>query len=121
MTGTLKANTATGAGNEFKATLNNPLDPHGLLNGKAEFNGATGAFELKFSGANDNSNYRIYVNGDSTTGVLLGSTHADSKGRVKLELSSIPATIASGSKVVVTDESNSIILSGSFDVDYDDN
>ncbi len=115
-------NSATSA-NKLEASLTNPGNPGGPLLGSAEFDAINGQFEAKVFGATPNTTYGVYVNGDATTGTLVGQVTTNDMGRGKIELitdANFP-TLHAGSQLTVADAAGTTILQGAFGESSDDN
>ena len=118
LSGTLSTDTATGG--KLEGDLRAPSGP---ANGKAEFDPAAGQFEVKFEGAAANTTYGVYVNGDATTGTLVGHVTTDSRGRGKVKIvtdASFPA-LQAGSVVTVATADGLIVVQGTLSASGDDN
>ena len=114
---------AAAAPNSTGSNLETVLrDAAGKSAGSAEFNGGESQFEVKLNGVAPNTTYKVYVNGDATTGTLVATVTSDVYGRGKLEIltdASFPS-LQAGSQVTVTGTDGQTVLQGTLQPSSDD-
>lgn len=107
------------AGSKLETVLANAS---GHSAGSAEFNGSESQFEVRFNGLTPNATFRVYVNGDATTGTLVATVQSDQNGRGKLEIltdASFPS-LQSGSIITLTGTDGQTVLQGTLRASSDD-
>ncbi|HJZ90399.1 MAG TPA: hypothetical protein VKE40_05970, partial [Gemmataceae bacterium] len=115
LSGTFLAHT-NDSGDELEAVLTDPADPNAPRIGQAELNSADGEFQVEVFGLAANTTYDIYVNGDASTGTLVGHVTTNDQGQGELELltdASFPA-VKVGSVITVADSAGTTVIQGTF-------
>jgi Ca2+-binding RTX toxin-like protein len=121
LSGTFLAHTEAAA-NELNAILLDPADPTGPRIGKAELKPEAGEFQVEVFTLAANTTYDVFVNGNATTGTLVGHLTTDHEGEGKLELltdASFPS-VQAGSVVTVADSTGTTVIQGTFAAGDDD-
>jgi hypothetical protein len=111
-TGTLVAPTVN-AQSPLATTL---TDTAGFQVGGAFFDPNHGVLGLGFFGAPANTTFTVYVNGDATTGVSVGTVTTTDWGFAKFEVTAGTGfpTLAAGSVITVADANGATVLTGTF-------
>ena len=120
LSGTFLAHTDADA-NELEAILLDPANPTSPRIGKAELKPEDGEFQVEVFRLTANTTLDVFVNGDASTGILVGHLTTDQEGEGNLELltdASFPA-VQAGSVVTVADSTATTVIQGVFGVGDD--
>src|SRR5262245_37001841 len=115
LSGTFLAHT-NASGDELEAVLTDPADPNSPRIGQAELNSEDGEFQVEVFGLAANTTYDVFVNGDASTGTLVGHVTTNDQGQGELELltdASFPA-VKAGSVITVADSAGTTVIQGTF-------
>ena len=119
---------SAGGATVLSGTIYNPEDRHLMTNlwnasdpslwGSADFNIDTRRLLWDFGGAQANTTYTLYVNGDATTGTAVAEVTTGDNGYATLQLladANFP-DLEEGSTVTVADASGATVLEGVFEL-----